>query len=277
MQGIRLMIWGYFLKLVLADRCALYVDTIFNNVPYHNGGSYLLASLFFPFQIYGDFSGYSLTAIGAAKVMGFNLKDNFRRPYFACTITDFWRRWHISLSTWFRDYIYIPMGGNRVGKLRCYFNILVTFVVSGIWHGANWTFLIWGTIHGILQCVEKFLGWNRKHWKMWEKFIHWGITFCIVCLAWIFFRANTIVDAWSIVKGIFMNQGTPYVLIADFLAVAAALIIVFVKEIIDEYDLKICISDSPNWIVRHMYIVCMIAFIFLFGVLNGDQFIYFQF
>lgn len=277
MSGIRLMLWGYFLKLVLADRCALYVDPIFNNVSYHNGGSFLLASLFFPFQIYGDFAGYSLTAIGAAKVMGFNLKENFRRPYFATTVTDFWRRWHISLSTWFRDYVYIPMGGNRVSSARCYKNILITFIVSGIWHGANWTFIIWGAIHGILQCIEKLLGWNKKQWKIHGKVIHWALTFCIVCLAWIFFRANTISDAFTVIKGIFTNLDIPYMRVADFLAIALALTIVFIKEIIDEHDLKIRISESPVWIVRHMYIVGMIAFIILLGVLNGDQFIYFQF
>ncbi len=165
MNGLRLMLWGYFLKLVLADRCGIYVDAIFNNLPHHNGGSYLLASLIFPFQIYGDFAGYSLTAIGTAKVMGFELKENFRRPYFATSVTNFWRRWHISLSTWFRDYVYIPLGGNRVGTARCYLNIMITFMVSGIWHGANWTFIVWGTIHGILQCIEKALGWNRAAWN----------------------------------------------------------------------------------------------------------------
>lgn len=160
MTGLRIMLWGYFLKLVLADRCGIYVDAIFNNVEHHNGGSYLIASFLFPFQIYGDFAGYSLTAIGAAKVMGFNLMENFRRPYFATTVTDFWHRWHISLSTWFKDYVYIPLGGNRVSKWRCYFNIMTTFIVSGIWHGANWTFIVWGTIHGLLQCIERYLGWN---------------------------------------------------------------------------------------------------------------------
>lgn len=277
MEGICLMLWGYFLKLVLADRCAFYVDTIFNNVSEHNGGSFLLASLFFPFQIYGDFAGYSLIAIGTAKVMGFDLKENFRRPYFAATVTDFWRRWHISLSTWFRDYVYIPMGGNRVSAARCYFNVMVTFVVSGVWHGANWTFVIWGTIHGVLQCFEKLLGWNKTQWKTQRKIIHWALTFCIVCLAWIFFRANTVSDAFLIIKGIFMDLAMPYMRIADFIAVALALAMVFMKESIDEYGLKIRVSESPVWIVRHMYIVSMIAFIILLGVLNGDQFIYFQF
>ena len=155
MAGVRMMVWGYFMKLVLADRCGTYVDSIFNNVDMHNGGSYLLASLLFPFQIYGDFAGYSLIAIGVARVMGFRLMENFHRPYFACSVGEFWHRWHISLSTWFKDYVYIPLGGNRVKKSRQYFNLMVTFIVSGIWHGANWTFLCWGTLHGLLLCIEE--------------------------------------------------------------------------------------------------------------------------
>lgn len=278
MTGLRIMIWGYFLKLVLADRCGIYVDAIFNNVEHHNGGSYLIASFLFPFQIYGDFAGYSLTAIGAAKVMGFNLMENFRRPYFATTVTDFWHRWHISLSTWFKDYVYIPLGGNRVSKWRCYFNIMTTFIVSGIWHGANWTFIVWGTIHGLLQCIERFLGWNlAKFNRRGVKFSHWLLTFCIVCLAWVFFRANDISDALSIISGIFTDFGMPFLRLADFVAIAMALFLVLTKELIDEYKLNIHISDSRIWVVRHLYIVFIVAYIILFGVLNGDQFIYFQF
>ena len=277
MTGIRLMVWGYFLKLVLADRCALYVDPIFNNVEHHNGGSFLLASFFFPFQIYGDFAGYSLIAIGSAKFMGFRLMENFRRPYFATTVTEFWHRWHISLSTWFKDYVYIPLGGNRVSTIRCYANVMITFIISGIWHGANWTFILWGTIHGVLQCIEKMLGWNKKQWKGMERFIHWAMTFCVVCLAWIFFRANTISDAFTIIKGIFTNMGVPYMRLADFGAISLALMLLLFKESIDEYHWKIRISDSPNWLVRHIYIVSMIAYVILLGVLNSDQFIYFQF
>lgn len=277
MSGLCLMLWGYFLKLVLADRCAIYVDAIYNNVAHHNGGSFLLASFFFPFQIYGDFAGYSLTAIGAAKVMGFSIMENFRRPYFAATVTEFWHRWHISLSTWFKDYVYIPLGGNRVSTVRCHFNVMTTFVVSGIWHGANWTFLVWGAIHGALQCIEKWLGWNKMQWKSWRRFVHWLLTFCVVCMAWIFFRANNITEAIEIVKGIFTDFGMPFRRFADCFAIVLALSVVLLKEIKDEFGLKIRISDSSNWVVRHMYIVLMIAYILLLGVLNGDQFIYFQF
>ncbi len=278
MSGIRLMLWGYFLKLVLADRCALYVDPVFNNVAYHNGGSFLLASLFFPFQIYGDFAGYSLTAIGAAKVMGFNLMENFRRPYFATTVTDFWHRWHISLSTWFKDYVYIPLGGNRVSTPRCHSNIMTTFIISGIWHGANWTFIVWGTIHGALQCIEKWLGWNKAHWNVTGKILHWFLTFCIVCLAWVFFRANSIDDACTIIVGMFSDLGVPFInSSSDIILTALALFIVLCKEYAEEYSWKFSISESPSWLIRHLYIICITVYIILFGVLNGGQFIYFQF
>ncbi len=277
MEGIRLMIWGYFLKLALADRCGTYVDAVYNNLIQHNGGSYLLASLIFPFQIYGDFAGYSLVAIGAARVMGFRLMDNFRRPYFAATVTDFWHRWHISLSTWFKDYVYIPLGGNRVGKARGYFNLLVTFVVSGAWHGANWTFIVWGALHGIILCLEKFLGFSKKPMSGVRKFFHWLVTFCLVAFAWIFFRAETLSDAGRIIKGIFTNLEMPFLRLADLMAIFMALSIVLFKECKDEFHWNIHLSDSPYWVVRHMYIAAAISYILLFGVLNGDQFIYFQF
>ena len=183
MSGVRLMLWGYFLKLALADRCGLYVDPVFNNVTYHDGSSFFIASLLFTFQIYGDFAGYSLTAIGVAKAMGFNLMENFRRPYLSMSVSEFWHRWHISLSSWFRDYVYIPLGGNRKGRFRSYINVLATFILSGAWHGANWTFIVWGTLHGLLLCVERFLGWNKKQWHSVSKFFHCVLTFVLVAVS----------------------------------------------------------------------------------------------
>lgn len=277
MSGVKLMVWGYFMKLVLADRCGIYVDTIFNNVDKHNGGSYLVASLLFPFQIYGDFAGYSLIAIGVARVLGFRLMENFHRPYFACTIGEFWHRWHISLSTWFKDYVYIPLGGNRVGKLRNYFNLLITFVISGIWHGANWTFLCWGTIHGILLCIEKAFGISKQKYTGAKKSFHWAATFVLVCFAWILFRANNLSDAVSVVTGIFTNLGTPKPEYANFMAIGLAMTVLLTKEFADEFNWKIRVADSKSWLVRHIYLIIMIAYIILFGVLGGDQFIYFQF
>lgn len=280
MAGIRLMVWGYFLKLVLADRCGLYVDAVFNNIEMHNGGSYLLASLLFPFQIYGDFGGYSLIAIGVARILGFHLMENFKRPYFACSIGEFWHRWHISLSTWFKDYVYIPLGGNRSSKSRQYFNLMVTFMVSGIWHGANWTFLCWGGLHGILLCIEKLLGIGKKDYSGCKKLCHWGVTFALVCLSWILFRASNLNDAVIVVSGIFCKMGLPNVTFAMFteLCLAAlAIALLLIKELSDEFCWKWHISKSSYWLVRHLYIVGMIAMILLFGVLGGDQFIYFQF
>lgn len=277
LSGVKLMVWGYFMKLALADRCGIYVDAIFNNVDKHNGGSYLVASLLFPFQIYGDFAGYSLIAIGVARVMGFRLMENFRRPYFATSVGEFWHRWHISLSTWFKDYVYIPLGGNRVGKLRNYFNLLVTFVISGVWHGANWTFFFWGTLHGVLLCIEKALGIGKQKFTGIIKFFHWAITFVLVCLAWILFRANNLSDAMMVIKGIFTNPGVPKPEFANFIAIGMAMTILLIKEFADEYQWPVRVADSKSWIVRHVYLVMMIAYIILFGVLGGDQFIYFQF
>lgn len=277
MEGIRLMVWGFFLKLVLADRCSLYVDSIYNNLGEHNGESYLLAAILFTFQIYGDFSGYSLIAIGAARVMGFHLMDNFRRPYLATSVTEFWHRWHISLSTWFKDYVYIPLGGNRVSQWKNYLNIMVTFTISGIWHGANWTFIAWGALHGLLQCAEKRIGWAKRKWKGTLRICHMMLTFSIICLTWIFFRACSLKEAVLVIQGIITHPGAPYVQVADFIAIGIALFIVACREVAEEWHTGIRVSDSQSWVVRHLYITTMIAYIILFGVLNGDQFIYFQF
>lgn len=277
MAGIRLMIWGYFLKLVLADRCGLYVDAIFNNVDKHNGGSYLLASLFFPFQIYGDFGGYSLIAIGVARVLGFRLMENFHRPYLAQSVGEFWHRWHISLSTWLKDYIYIPLGGSRAGKFRTYINLMLTFLISGVWHGANWTFICWGALHGAFLCIERVLGINRKHYSGSRRFFHWVVTFVVVCFAWVLFRANSLEDVVTVVTGIITNQGIPKLEFANFIAIGMALAVLFAKELTEELGWRINITESRYWIVRHLYISVMIAYILLFGVLGGDQFIYFQF
>ena len=253
------------------------VNTIFNNVDKHNGGSYLLASLLYPFQIYGDFAGYSLIAIGVARVMGFQLMENFRRPYFASSIGEFWHRWHISLSTWFKDYVYIPLGGNRVGRARQYFNLLVTFIVSGIWHGANWTFVCWGTLHGVLLCIEKAAGIGRQNYSGLRKLCHWAVTFLLVSLAWVLFRADTLYDAVTVIAGIFTHPGMPHADLKTFLALALVFPILFIKETAEEQKWNVHFSDSRHWILRHAYIAVMIALIIFFGILGSDQFIYFQF
>lgn len=157
-EGCRWLLWGMFLKVCVADRLGIIVDSVYNNYLYNDGTSLFIASIFYSFQIYSDFAGYSYMAMGVGKIMGFDLVNNFCRPYLSLSVTDFWRRWHISLSTWLRDSIYIPLGGNRCSKIRNYFNIFVTFLVSGIWHGANWTYIFWGISHGIAQILEKMLG-----------------------------------------------------------------------------------------------------------------------
>ncbi len=206
------MMWGFFKKVVIADRLAILVNQVYNNADQYEGFPLVLATYFFAFQIYCDFSGYSDIAIGAAQVMGFDLMENFRRPYHAKSISEFWKRWHISLSTWFRDYVYIPLGGNRTVKWRWYFNLFITFLVSGLWHGADWTFVIWGAIHGfylisaiwtngIVNKVYNFLGLKKGSKR--RKLVDVIWTFHLVLLAWIFFRANSFSDAIYIFNNFF--------------------------------------------------------------------------
>lgn len=272
--GLKWMVWGYFMKLCIADRWGIYVDTIFSNIANHNGTTYLLTSFLYTFQIYCDFAGYSLIAIGAAKIMGIQLMDNFRRPYFAKSIKDFWDRWHISLSTWLKDYVYIPLGGNRVSPARHLLNLLLTFLVSGLWHGAAWTFVIWGGIHGLMQIV----------YTLWRKVVKIKIpsifsvllTFVCVNFAWLFFRAPDLNTAMTVIQGIFVSHGKPFMdasLVYGFIAFG----ILALKDLHDEYNWKISLTDSKNLWVSHFSLAVLIIFILLFGVFDGGQFIYFQF
>lgn len=277
MKGLRMMVWGFFLKLVLADRCGTYVDAIYNHLEMHNGGSYFVASLLFPFQIYGDFAGYSLIAIGAARVLGFRLMQNFRQPYLACSIGEFWHCWHISLSTWFKDYLYIPLGGNRVSRIRQYVNLMVTFVVSGLWHGANWTFLCWGALHGGLLCVEKSLGIGHRTYHGINRLAHWMMTFILVCFAWIFFRADSVADAFHVMTGICLSFDTPFLRISDFCIIGASLIVLFLSEYSNYSEDPKSAQNSEFSLLHFIAIALMIAVISLFGVLDSSQFIYFQF
>lgn len=279
LSGARLMAWGYFTKLVVADRCGLYVDAVFNHVSMHNGGDCLLASLLFPFQIYGDFAGYSLIAIGTARVLGFRLCENFHRPYFASSIGEFWHRWHVSLSTWFRDYVYIPLGGNRVGRARQYLNLMVTFLLSGLWHGASMTFVAWGGLHGLLLCLEKALGVDSRRQQCWLLPRRLA-TFVLVALLWVPFRAATLDDAWQVVVRMVGSPSLPDLSFAMFTEVTtsmAAIAVLLLREVSDERRWR------PRMVRRHpvaftqAYIVVLACAILLLGVLGGDQFIYFQF
>lgn len=278
-NGLMIILFGFFLKLGLADRCAIYVDSIFNNISQHNGASYLLASFCFTFQIYGDFFGYSLIAIGSAKMLGYNMCDNFNRPYLSTSITEFWHRWHISLSSWFRDYVYIPLGGSRCSGIRRNMNLMATMLLSGLWHGASMNFVVWGGLHGIVMCAERTLGIAKAPQNKLLYYIRVATTFIIVCFLWIFFRADTLTDALTIISGIFTDFGKPYIVWAHIIIIAFVLFILAMQEII--YEKGFHVSSIHNiWLrhsVRYAFIVLTITFIMLFGVLNGDQFIYFQF
>lgn len=279
-NGFKMMLWGYFMKLCVADRVGLYVDAVYNNIGNHNGSSLLLATVFFSFQIYCDFAGYSLIAKGAAKVMGFELMDNFKRPYFSKSIKEFWKRWHISLSSWFMDYLYIPLGGSRVKLWRHLFNLAVTFVVSGLWHGANWTFLVWGMVHSIYLIIETL--WRRYGLKtvIFERFgrvFKIAGTFCLAVFAWIFFRAGSIGDAFDVIGKIFTEGGRLFMDSGTMIMGGICLIVLIIKEICDECGSSIKLFQSKNMIMRCVSLAVMIAVVLLFGVLDGGQFIYFQF
>jgi D-alanyl-lipoteichoic acid acyltransferase DltB (MBOAT superfamily) len=275
--GLKMMIWGYFMKLCIAGNVAPYVDAVYNNVDHHNGTSLLLASFFFSFQIFCDFGGYSLIAIGTAKCVGFTLMQNFNHPYLSSSVKEFWRRWHISLSSWFADYVYIPMGGSRCSRVKHYRNLLFTMLLSGIWHGANWTFLCWGGLHGVLLVLNAL--WNKLTTKISPKFISILFTYALTSLAWIFFRANSISDALTVVGKIcsepgplFKGDGIP----ALMLPLMMILILLF-KEIKDECSIKLnFMHHSSSWISIPSC-AFMVIIILLCAEFNSGQFIYFQF
>ena len=210
-DGLKLMAWGFFKKLVIADRVAVLVNDIFDKPTTYDWTHYLVAAFLFSIQIYSDFSGYSDIAVGSARVLGFRLMENFKKPYFSKTISEFWGRWHISLSTWLRDYVYIPLGGSRVGRMRFYYNLLVTFLISGIWHGANWTYIVWGAMHGMFLVIGNLTQSARNkivHFIRLDKVprlnraIKVTVTFNLVTIAWVFFRARGISEAFQIIGAI---------------------------------------------------------------------------
>lgn len=298
-EGLILIIIGFYKKLVIADMLTVYVDKVFDNPYAYTGGALLTASVFFTIQVYCDFSGYSDIAIGSARLLGIEFIENFRSPYLSSTIKEFWSRWHISLSTWFRDYVYISMGGNRCSKLRRDINTLVTFVVSGIWHGANWTFIIWGMIHGLGQIVENHLpSFLRKktegHIRGAMQVAVWLLRVGIVCVfcsfAWIFFRANTLKEALYIIvnipKGIlkfgnYIREGLGSVGILGNIRLAyiGILMIVLMGCDILNYDGKISerIYKLPT-VVRIIVMSAFIAFTIVFAQKGvAAEFVYIQF
>lgn len=279
-QGLKQLLWGMFIKLVIADRLGLFVDTVYANYIHYNGTTCFLASVFYTLQIYCDFAGYSLMAIGIARTLGFNLIDNFRRPYLATSITDFWKRWHISLTRWLTRQVYIPLGGSRCSKTKTYWNIFVTFLVSGIWHGANWTFIVWGCMHGVIQIIEKALGWQKYEGHNWAvKAVRICITFFLVNIAWIFFRMPDIASASIVVGKIFTDFGALDLsgldIFAKLILVVGIVILVF-KDVKDEF-MTSKFAFLQKGLFRWSIYMALFAMILTLGVLDSGQFIYVNF
>lgn len=300
--GLRLMLWGLFKKVVIADRLAIYVNQVYNSPDGYSGIAMLVATYFFAFQIYCDFSGYSDIAIGAARVLGIRLMDNFRQPYTARSVADFWRRWHISLTTWFRDYLYIPLGGNRVPALRWYVNIAIVFLVSGLWHGANWTFVVWGALHAIYMLLGIGLG-GAYRWLMRRiignedvppipAWLSIFATFHAVVFSWIFFRANSLSDALMVV-GNLGNLATAAPLAAIFapwadaavaqpaMEMTLSVLLIVVLEATQWLErrgnvMQRSFDANPLWLRWSAYVAMTVAIMNL-GVAIETPFIYFQF
>jgi len=287
-EGGKLIVWGLFKKVVIADRLAEYVTRVYAHPDYYSGSSLILATYFFAFQIYCDFSGYSDIAIGSARILGYDIMQNFRLPYLASSIADFWRRWHISLSTWFRDYLYIPLGGRRVGVEHWIFNIYMVFLISGLWHGANWTFFIWGGLHGTFYLIESFGKRFKKRFLPQirsqhpaVRFIQIFVTFHLVVFAWIFFRANSLSDARLIAFKILTDPiGRLYLGPSQLTTLISTLLIgLLVAVQILQYREQLSLYFSmPNLSrkIRWAGYWGMVIGIALLGK-GGHEFIYFQF
>jgi len=299
-DGLKLMVWGLFQKVVIADRIAVIVDNVYNNPYEYQGISLILATVLFSFQIYCDFSGYSDIAIGASQVMGITIMKNFNRPYQSKSIREFWGRWHISLSTWFRDYLYISIGGNRVSIPRWYFNLFIVFLISGLWHGANWTFVIWGALHGFYMVfglatksirakMTQQLGLNKL--PRFSNALKIITTFFLVTFAWIFFRANSISIAFFIIKrsitGLYdeifnLFHHLPLILpvvpskIELLIGIIAIALMEAIHVLQNRYSIRDWIRTKPAYMRWGMYYAIILLIIF-FGVFENRQFIYFQF
>lgn len=286
-EGLKMLLWGMFLKLALADRIGVYVDTVYTNFIHYSGSVCFFASIMYTIQIYCDFAGYSLMAIGIAKTLGFDLINNFERPYLAASVTEFWKRWHISLTRWLTTHVYINLGGNRCSKLRQYVNIMVTFLVSGLWHGANWTFIIWGALHGVFQIIEKALMGEMlkkelkegKHVFSFVRGIRIVFTFALVSLAWIFFRMPTIGGATDMIGKIILEFGKFSIGPLDpisMVGIGIGLPILFMREIREEFlqnRFTLLNTASAKWV----FYVLVACFTLAMGVMDAGQFIYVSF
>jgi len=290
-DGMRQILWGLFKKIVIADNCAIYANEIFNNSTEYTGSTLFIGALFFTFQIYGDFSGYSDIAIGTSRLFGFNLMQNFAFPYFSRDIAEFWRRWHISLSTWFRDYVYIPLGGSRGGTARKVRNTFIIFVVSGFWHGANWTFIVWGLLNAIYFLPLLLTKINRHHLEVvavdsflpsFKEFLLMSFTFIVTIFTWIFFRAENIGHAVQYISDLFKNPGS-FLLLSNYFKYASVLNLIIVFIVIEwlgrrqQYAIEgINVIKQPvlRWLI---YLTLAFFILYQFSTSTPQEFIYFAF
>ena len=295
-SGLRMILWGLFKKIVIADRLAPIVDAVYNNLQSYGSYAFMLATVAFAFQIFCDFSGYSDIALGSARILGFDLMQNFNRPYFSKNTGEFWRRWHISLSSWFRDYLYIPLGGSRKGKLRYYFNTVFTNAASGLWHGADWTFVIWGVLNGVYICLGRiFKGVRSRICSAFRldkaeglhKIIQVAITFGLICFSWIFFRANSLNDAIYVITHLVPESLHPSAIVNGISGITGAFHLVTALASVAVMELVHFFSRNNNAVhrffnrhasFRYFCYLFLLAGILMFGVTgNETAFIYFQF
>jgi alginate O-acetyltransferase complex protein AlgI len=283
-RGVALVIWGYFLKVGIADSLAPVVDIQFANPEFYSAISLQIGALFYAIQIYGDFAGYSCIAIGIAWMMGFDFGANFNRPYFSASFSEFWTRWHISLSSWLRDYLYIPLGGNRYGKLNMYRNLMLTMLLGGLWHGASWNFVIWGGLHGMYLIVQRFISplWaalTRSWPKRLTNAILIPVIFFLTCLGWIFFRSQGIGDAWNYLERMLSFNSMSFSTVTSRFLVVKGLGLISMLLVLEWLSFRI---DFMGWFLRRPLIgalagAALLATIAFLGTFSSNAFIYFQF
>ncbi len=290
-DGLKLMLWGYYKKLVVADTLAPYVDKVYNQLELYQGFSLMIVVFFFSLQIYCDFSGYSDIAIGTARLFGIDLIKNFDAPYFSKSVKEFWRRWHISLSTWFRDYIYISLGGNKCSRIKRYFNLMITFLISGLWHGANWTFLYWGGVHGVAQIIEDICNPILKKIRLYKvgKFVTWILVFFFCNMAWVLFRAPTLIDAIYVYKNILIDIDTPLRYLKNgFNDIGISVVrlihlvtLIIILIVVDGINLRnnIVVKVNSQKVIVQWCVYLLLALITILFAQKGvaAEFVYFQF
>ncbi len=277
-DGMRRILWGLFKKIVVADNCATYVDQVWANYQNECGSTLALAAILFAFQIYGDFSGYSDIAIGSAKLFGIRLRDNFITPYFSRNVAEFWKRWHISLNTWFVDYVYIPLGGSREGRWKTIRNTFIIFLLSGLWHGANWTYVTWGLYHALLFVPLILLGRTKAYTGVatWKQIPQILLTFALVTLGWIIFRAPSIADAWEYIITLFTHSTATPMIISGFKRTILSIIVLLGIEWLQRKRNHGLDIANFHWGVRYSIYYLLILVILELGG-NSQSFIYFQF